>query len=62
MYVDYRKVNVCYYEKFPNIDEIFDSQGSTKIFTTLDLCTGYHQILMDEKSVEVKSFTSKFGN
>ena len=46
----------------PYIDEIFDSLGGSKIFTTLDLFSGFHQILMDEESVEVTTFTTKFGN
>jgi len=46
----------------PYIDEIFDSLDGAKIFTTMDLYLGYHQILMDEESVEITSFTTKFGN
>ena len=64
--IDYRKVNDVT-EKNPysltNIDEIFNSLDGTKIFTTLDLYTGYYQILKDEEeSVEITSFTTKFGN
>jgi len=33
-----------------------------KIFTTMDLYSGYHWILMDEESIEVTSFTTKFRN
>ena len=46
----------------PYIYEIFDSLGGAKIFTTLDLFSGFHQILMDEESVEVTTFTTKFRN
>jgi len=42
--------------------KIFDSLGGAKIFTTLNLFSGFHQILMDEESVEVKTFTTKFRN
>jgi len=28
----------------------------------MDLYSGYHQILMDEESVEITTFTTKFGN
>ena len=65
MCIDYRKVNdVTIKDSYslPNIDEIFDSLDGAKIFTTMDLYSGYHQILMDEESVEVTSFTTKFGN
>ena len=63
--VDYRKVNDLTEKDsyaLPYIDEIFDSLDGAKIFTTMDLYSGYHQILMDEESVEITSFTTKFGN
>ena len=46
----------------PYIDEIFDSLDGAQIFTTMDRYSGYHQILMDEESVEITTFTTKFGN
>ena len=65
MCVDYHRVNDATIKdsySLPNIDEIFDGLDGSKIFTTMDLYSGYHQILMDEESVEVTSFTTKFGN
>ena len=65
MCFDYRKFNDATIKdsySLPNIDEIFDSLDGAIIFTTMDLYSGYHQILMDEESVEVTSFTTKFGN
>jgi len=63
--VDYRKVNDLTEKDsyaLPYIDEIFDSLDGAKIFTTMDLYSGYHQILMDEESAEITSFTTKFVN
>jgi len=63
--IDFRKVNDLTIKdsySLPYIDEIFDSLDGAKIFTTMDLYSGYHQILMDEESVEITSFTTKFGN
>ena len=63
--IDYRKVNDATIKdsySLPNIDEIFDSLDGAKFFTTMDLYSGYHQILMDTESVEVTTFTTKFGN
>ena len=63
--VDYRKVNEATKKdsySLPNIEEIFDSLDGAKIFSTLDLYSGYHQILMDNDSVEITTFTTKFGN
>ncbi|OUM69779.1 hypothetical protein PIROE2DRAFT_37897, partial [Piromyces sp. E2] len=44
------------------IEEIFDSLEGATIFSTLDLFSGYHQILMDEESINLTGFTTKFGN
>jgi len=63
--IDYRKVNEATKKdsySLPNIEEIFDSLDGAKIFSTLDLYSGYHQILMDDDSVEITTFTTKFGN
>jgi len=63
--IDYRKVNdVTEKDSYslPNIDEIFDSLDGARFFSTLDLYSGYHQILMDPESVEITTFTTKFGN
>ena len=63
--VDYRKVNEATEKDsyaLPYIDEIFDSLQGAKIFTTMDLYSGYHQILMNDESVEITTFTTKFGN
>ena len=65
MCVDYRKVNDATIKdsySLPYIDEIFDSLHGAKIFSTMDLYSGYHQILMEEDSIEITSFTTKFGN
>src|SRR5690606_12789900 len=45
----------------PRIDDILDSIGGSAYFSTLDFASGYWQIPMDEKSIELTAFTSKFG-
>ena len=62
---DYRKVNdliVPNVYSLPNIEEIFDSLAGAIIFSTLDLFSGYHQILMAEDSIDITGFTTKFAN
>ena len=62
--VDYRKLNkVTIKDSFPipNIEEILDSLGNMKFFSTLDLRIGFHQVAMDEKSKQYTAFTCKGG-
>jgi len=62
--IDYRALNKqtiknCY--PLPRIDDIFDNLRSSKIFTTLDLRSGYHQIQMDPASVPLTAFRTRYG-
>ena len=45
----------------PRIDEIVDAIGKAKLFTTLDLASGFWQILLDESSKEKTAFSSILG-
>jgi len=62
---DYGKLNsmtVPDSYSLPNIDESFSSLGGAIIFSTLDLFSGYHQIRIAEDSIDLTSFTIKYGN
>ena len=48
--IDYRKLNAvinCEAHPIPRMDDILDSLNGAKMFTTLDLRSGYHQVPMD---------------
>ena len=52
--IDYRKLgNVTTPDQYPlpNIAEIVDLTGEAKVFSTLDLKSGYWQIAIDETSI-----------
>ena len=44
----------------PRFEDI-SKLNSAKYFSTLDLCAGYHHILLDEDSITKTAFTSPFG-
>lgn len=65
VYVDFRKLNeVTENEAYglPNILEILKSLGSSKYFSTLDLASGYHQIMIDEGDTHKTAFSTKSGH
>ncbi len=64
MCIDYRKLNEITIKDsyaLPFIDELISSVRGAKIFSALDLYSGYHQIPMNLDDIEKTSFTTKFG-
>ena len=64
--IDYRKLNNVTIKdaySLPLIDEILFSMGRrVKVFTTIDLFSGFHQIPMNKKDIPKTSFTTPYGN
>lgn len=63
--VDYRRLNdVTITDVFPlpNIEEILDQLGNSQYFSTLDLASGYHQVLTHPKDREKTAFSSRLGH
>lgn len=44
------------------IDELLDELEGSQWFTTLDMSSGFHQILVDEKDVEKTAFQTHHGH
>ena len=62
--IDYRKLNaVTKKDRYPlpRIQDIFDQLEGAKIFSTLDLKSGYWQIPMHENSIEKTAFICHLG-
>ncbi|KAK2914601.1 hypothetical protein Q8A73_005195 [Channa argus] len=62
--VDYRKLNLkTVKDAFPllRIDESFDALKGAKYFSTIDLASGYHQVVVDEQDRHKAAFTTPFG-
>ncbi|GBO99886.1 Retrovirus-related Pol polyprotein from transposon 297 [Eumeta japonica] len=50
------------YKSDLKIDEILDQLGNSRYFTTLDLASGYHQVLVDEQDKEKTAFSTDKGH
>ena len=63
--VDYRKLNSATVKDpypLPRIDETLDSLGGARYFSTLDLCSGYHQLPMAQSDKEKTAFSTPDGH
>jgi hypothetical protein len=64
MCVDYRSLNeVTIKNKYPlpRIEELFDQMKGAKIFSKIDLRSGYHQLKIRAEDVPKTAFTTTYG-
>src|SRR3954471_19418648 len=64
MCVDYcvlNKLTIKNQYPLPHIDEIFDRVQGTKVFSKLDLCSGYYQIRIQDNDIP-KAFRTRYGH
>jgi hypothetical protein len=62
--VDYRPLNdVTIKNKYPllHIDILFDQLVDAKVFSKVDLCSGYHQIKIRPEDVPKTAFSTRYG-
>jgi hypothetical protein len=64
MCVDYRSLNVVTVKNkypLPHIDILFDQLSKAKVFSKIDLRSGYHQIKICPKYVPKTTFSTRYG-
>ena len=45
----------------PRVEDIFAKLGKAKIYTTLDLRSGFHHVAFDKDSIKKTAFFAPFG-
>ena len=63
--VDYRALNSIIVKNrctIPRIDDLLDAVSGSQYFTSLDLTSGYHQILISEEDRPKTAFRTPFGH
>src|SRR3989337_2734899 len=64
MCVDYRQLNdVTIKNKYPlpRIDDLFNQLSGAKVFSKIDLRTGYHQLKIKKEDIPKTAFTTRYG-
>jgi hypothetical protein len=62
--VDYRPLNVVTIKNkylLPRIDVLFDQLVGAKLFSKIDLCSGYHQIKIRTSDIPKTVFSTRYG-
>jgi hypothetical protein len=62
--VDYRPLNVVTINNkypLPRIDVLFDQLAGAKVFSKIDLCSGYHQIKIRPCDIPKTAFSTRYG-
>ncbi|GJR61308.1 putative reverse transcriptase domain-containing protein [Tanacetum coccineum] len=65
MCIDYRKLNKLTVKNrypLPRIDELFDQLQGSKVYSKVDLRSGYHQFRVREEDISKTTFRTRYGH
>ena len=46
----------------PRIDDLFDQLKRARVYSKIDLCTGYHQLRVREADIPKTAFRTQYGH
>ena len=61
-YRDLNKVTIKNRYPLPWIDDLFDQLQGSRVFSKIDLRSGYHQLLVRSKDVSKTAFRTRYGH
>ena len=63
--IDYRQFNKATMKNkypLPRIDDLFDQMRGAKVFSKIDLRSGYHQVRIKDKDIYKTTFRTRYGH
>ena len=64
LYIDYRQLNkVTVKNKYPlpRIDDLFDQMRGAKVFSKIELRSGYHPVKIKDEDIHKTTFRTRYG-
>jgi hypothetical protein len=65
MCIDYRELNKVMIKNqypLPRIDDLLDQLQGVRVFSKVDLCSGYHQVRVKEEDIPKIAFSTRYGH